>query len=158
MSSDRVGDDELLFRGVPSVHIGEDGCLKASAFNDRYQRPSVDRGVMFDNDPTRAPLLERISADAVYVLIAQEIRTSPRISEKDSNNRTVADGGSYKADVEPVVPDNYPEHAEIFLTRDPLNDGSTNPGAFKKLKVRLSEIAKPAKPLSSNQPAAVSTN
>ncbi len=141
MTLDRVEDHERLFRSVKQKpeFIGQDGRPKTSAFNDRNKRPSVDRATLIGDDPAKTNLFQ--PGDYVLQLIASEIRAIDPIQEKDEKGRNASDSGIHSVDVEPVKEGHHESHAEIFLTRQPNDKTLTNSGAFKRLQVRLAEIA-----------------
>jgi hypothetical protein len=139
MTSDRVEDHEQLYRVAKPEFVGQDGRLKPSAFNDRYKRPSVDRAHLIGNDPTRTHLYQ--PGDFVLELLASDIREIPVLEEKDEKDRKLPDV-FHKVDVEPVKEGHHAAHAEIFTTRVPNNGASTPTGVFKRLQIRLAEIAR----------------
>ncbi len=73
---DFVADDEILYRSIPvktGYDYSSDGQLNfsSSAFQDRYQKPSVDRAKLCNNDPKHT---QQKPTDGVIKLIVGEIR------------------------------------------------------------------------------------
>ena len=149
MTSDHVEDHERLFRSVKLGSIKRDELgkprISASAFNDRYRRPSVDRAHLIDDNPLNTNLYQ--PGDFVLELKALEIRGIAPLEELDKKGQRVLDEGVdkavvHKADVEPVTEGHHEAHAEIFLTRHPDNGIETPAGVFARFQVQLAAIAR----------------
>lgn len=137
MSSDSVADDEVLFRSVSSKH---NQCtrdtsgrwkLSSQAFSDRYYKPSVDRAILCNSDPSHT---QKSPKDGVVSVIAVEVRKIKDISQNDDKGNVIT---THAFDVIPDadIPDN-PAHALIVSTPDYCNSK-----VFKKLLERLRYIA-----------------
>lgn len=128
-----VRDDESLYRSIPDTqecHSIRDGqlYLSSSAFNDRGQRPSVDRCCMQISGPDAS----RVTPECgVVTLAAAEVRTIA-IQGFDQNKNPTS---RHAVDVQHVpLPENA-AHAEVYANPDVATS------AFKRLKERLCAIA-----------------
>ncbi len=105
-----IADDELLYRAVRAQYVARDGGalrLRSQAFFDRRLRPSVDRALPRNNDPSETRFN---TTDSVVSITAESVRTI-RATRNDAKGNLIQE---YVADVEPVpLPDNL-AHAEIF--------------------------------------------
>ena len=140
MSQDHVDDDEVLFRSVPSsdVHRVENGILQlsATAFNDPYNQPSVDRAKLCNNDPAHT---KKSPSDGVVKLIAREVRQIVLARTEPNVNPS-----NYRVDVksDPVAADNDSGLSENLAHALVVADPAINTGSrFKKLKEALARLA-----------------
>src|SRR5437660_8074354 len=103
MSSDRVANDELLYRSV-TRDVGfrdENGKRRpgSQAFADRQRKPSVDRAKRCNNDPTRTQMSP---TDSVVSIFAYEVRGITNIVGRDEH------GQEYPYAID-VIPDPRPD-------------------------------------------------
>ena len=135
MIDDQVGDDEWLYRRVPSKNGMVE--VSASSFNDRFRKPSVDRAKLRDN-PQRTQLNP---TDGIVKLLTLDVRAIEIRTTEIKNPGALA---SYDVDVaaRPVYANNAkgePEnlsHAQIETNPEFENDSR-----FKKLKEALAILA-----------------
>ncbi len=130
-----VADEEVLYRCVKHGRNLKkkqpDGTFRLSgqAFADPYNRPSVNRAMLCDNDPKSTQFEPE---DGVVSLLAHDVRLTDSVVQKDKE-RIVK---SFQVDVEHVPePKNY-SHAEIFI--DPE---SHSKGVILKFIERLAYLA-----------------
>lgn len=136
---DRIEDSEVLFRALRQVDYETDDSgtvrLKASAFDDKFLRPSVDRSDLVDGD--KATTCERLPQSvAVIPLSAGDVRRVGEISEYNDKNKPT--GRKHLIDVEPKPEPENPAHAEIFMT-----PGNASRGTFRRLCVALTTACDP---------------
>jgi hypothetical protein len=131
MSSDRVTDDELLYRRVLSGHLvreGETLRISSQAFSDRSLQPSVDRAKLCSYDPRWTQQGPR---NAVVSLHAADVRST--LPRRDEQGRET---GFYEIDVKPdPLPEN-PAHALIYAS-----PAFATKSVFRKLLERLAQLA-----------------
>jgi hypothetical protein len=132
MASDRIADEELLYRRVLRDHlVREDGALRISsqAFADRSMQPSVDRAELCDHDPRWT---QQEPTNGVLSLLAADVRGT--LPQRDERGRET---GVYAIDVKPdPLPDN-PAHALIYA-EPPFATRSV----FRRLLERLAQMAR----------------
>lgn len=134
----RVNDDEELYRRIPSyqncIRRLEDGSIRlsASAFNDRFKKPSVDR----KNLRSHPSQTQVDPSDGVVTLITSAVRNIAGMVKKNDRGKVIE---NYIIDVIPdpirghsVLPDN-PAHALIVSDPDDIRGES-----FNRLKEALS--------------------
>jgi hypothetical protein len=140
---DTIADDEIIYRcvfyGKDYYDIDSDSGLpkiSGQAFADRNQKPSVDRAILRDNDPTRT---QKTPKDGIVGLVVVDVRKIDTVEQMDSKGNLVK---RYKIDVvsDPILgrddePDNC-SHAEIR----PAPDYETK-NIFRKLQQRLAVLA-----------------
>jgi len=135
-----VGDEELLYRRIPSCSSGTteyyikspEGKItfSKSAFADRGLKPSVDRASLHGNDSTKTQL---VATDGVIGLIARNVRAINDLSSGDSKGNVTA---LYKIDViHRPKPDNK-AHASV----EPSPEYSSDK-VFKRLQQQLVRLA-----------------
>ena len=139
MRIEPVSDDEVLYRRVPNRQDNfkvEEGriCITSQAFSDRAFRPSVDRALLCNQDPSYS---QNDPSDAVVFVIACHVRGINPLSHQDAQR----EARNYTTDVEarpihnqPGLPDN-PAHAEIYTAPPPTK------GVFRKIKEALARMA-----------------
>ena len=129
LPTDQVGDEEILYRNVRWKYCDTStpGVIRLSpeAFFDPQRRPSVDRGVLCNHDPSHTQL----GNDGVAVLIACQVR-------KIDDVLLLAPVRTFRVDVEPKPLHSNPAHAQVFL--DP---SSNNDKVFRRLRTSLARIA-----------------
>jgi len=126
----RVNDDEELFRRIPTYQAlirVEDGKIRlsASAFNDRFKQPSVNRKIILPN-PSNT---QEDPSDGVIFLIAEAIRNIAGMVRR--NNRGVIEE-RYVIDIipDPIInrldEEDNPAHALIVSDPDGIRGESFN--------------------------------
>lgn len=134
---DRVTDDELLYRRIPSNPLcfmrESDGTIRISsaAFNDRQQRISVDRARLCNHQP--AWTKNNDPAAGVVSLVAQHIRTISDIITYDKRGSLVQ---KHMIDVVPAPLDENVAHAEIVV------EPEAGEKAFRRLRKQLAQLAR----------------
>lgn len=139
MVTDRVEDDEILYRSVSKECFTiADGALRltSTAFNDPTQKPSVDRAKLCGSNPAHT---KKKPTDGVVSLIANSVRQIADVVQNDMHGQPIL---THEVDVipdavknHPGLPDN-PAHALIVTHPDFANDK-----VFKRLKESLARIA-----------------
>lgn len=137
MPTDYVADDEVLFRNISIVHnqckrdTSGHWRLSSQAFSDRYYKPSVDRAILCNADPSRT---QKSPKDGVVSVLAVDVRKIKDLTQKDAKGNVIT---THAFDVIPdaVLPHN-PAHALIIST-----PACSNQRVFKKLLERLQYIA-----------------
>ena len=131
-----IDDEELLYRAVRSGEIVRTAQgkveVKAEAFSDRKNRPSVDRAQMRNFDPC----LTRDSFGfdrGVIMLYAHQVRSISPLDDFDASGATIR-GPQVDVEHKPL-PDNL-AHAEIF--GQPHIEKKS---LFRRLRVALSRLA-----------------
>lgn len=127
----RIPNDRALFRienGLPK--------FSATAFNDRYSEPSVDRARFRNNNPA---LTKLTPSDGVIALSAERVRSIGEIIQRNPTGKSVL--VTHQIDVkpdpifnDPELPDN-PAHAKIYATPQ-----FANQSVFKKLRESLARL------------------
>lgn len=137
--ADKVEDDEVLYRNVSSECFSiADGALRltSTAFNDRRQKPSVDRARLCGANPA---FTKKKPTDGVVSLTALSVRQIADVVQNDKHGRSIlvhaVDAIPDPVKDDPMLPDN-PAHALIIATPDFESDK-----VFKKLKESLARIA-----------------
>ncbi len=136
--NDFVGDNEILYRRIPSgrdlYSIADDGTIKISsqAFYSGDFRISVDRAKLCDCNP-RYTLGQ--GSGGVVSLVTRDIRSIVGLVRNDSKGKVIR---QFAIDVEPVpLPDN-PAHAEIYaIPGFEYNESKV----FRRLRERLVLLA-----------------
>ena len=126
MASDRVDDSEDLYRRVlfGANHYTVDqgrARLTSQAFADRTARPSVDRAILRENDPTRT---QGDARNAVVRLETHAVRAIADVVRADKKGQPIE---RHLVDVVSVPLPNNDAHAEIVCAPELLNL-SKNPG------------------------------
>jgi hypothetical protein len=122
-TSDRVGDDETLFRcvffGKKHYRIEPNGVLRISsqAFADRNREPSVDRALLCSNDPTWTQKSSGGNEnDGVVSLVADEVREIPVSSANPDAASGEPKAVEYNIDVVPAPLQGNHAHAVVRPT------------------------------------------
>lgn len=147
--TDRVGDDELLFRSVEGDpakkhwHRDEDNVLRVSsaAFMDPAYKPSIDRARLCGDDPTWT---RRNPADGVVRLTAAGIRAidPAKVADLDAKGH-VAQERRVDAVPDPIEEDAAlqrranPAHALVVTTPQI----ATNNKAWSRVRAALAFVA-----------------
>jgi hypothetical protein len=133
-----VADDELLYRRIFSTVDGDTAHYQISpegkisftkrAFADRCLKPSVDRAILHEYDPTKTQLKQ---TDGVIGLIAKDIR----VNEDNFDNKGNITG-SHKINVIHRPKSENQAHARIEPSPEYASDK-----VFKRLQQRLARLA-----------------
>ncbi len=136
ISKTPVMNEEVLYRCVRhgrKLKVKQpDGTFKLSsqAFADPYNRPSVYRAALCNNDPSQAQIE---SKDGVVSVVTHDVRLTDSVVQRDPKGRIIH---KFNVDVEHVPePENY-SHAEIYI--DPA---SQSRGVILRLMERLAYLA-----------------
>ena len=140
MGADKVEDDEVLYRSVPSsgCFTIADGVLRltSSAFNDPAKNPSVDRAKLCGANPAHT---KKKPTDGVVSLTAISVRQIADVVQNDKHGDPILE---HEIDVIPDAVKNHPDlpdnlaHALIVSHPSFANDK-----VFKRLKESLARIA-----------------
>jgi hypothetical protein len=132
-----VTDDELLYRSIPYTKLKDyiqqtnDGiAISSQAFSDRGLKPSVDRAILNENDPSKTQINPR---DGVVSLLTSKIR---KIDEVKKQSQDGEDLIVYKIDVVHRPTETNFAHAQI----EPSPEYETK-NIFKKLTRSLAFLA-----------------
>ena len=132
-----VTDDELLYRSIPYTKLKDyiqqtnDGiAISSQAFSDRGLKPSVDRAILNENDPSKTQINLR---DGVVSLLTSKIR---KIDEVKKQSQDGEDLIVYKIDVVHRPTETNFAHAQI----EPSPEYETK-NIFKKLTRSLAFLA-----------------
>ncbi len=136
MDDAQVGDDEVLYRRIPQgmnlYTVLPDATVKlnSQAFSDRWLRPSVDRALLCQHDPTHT---QRDPTDGVVSIVTIDVRQIKDVLQNDPHGNLIQ---IFIVDVvpAPIVPDNL-AHAQIQT--DPTSE---NKAVFRKLIERLARL------------------
>lgn len=134
-----VDDEELLYRSISYTKLKDyiqqtnDGiAISSQAFSDRWLKPSVDRAVLNNNDPSKTQINPR---DGIVSLLTSKIRKIDEVKRQsqDGENLTV-----YEIDVvHRPTPTNF-AHAQI----EPSPELETkDKNIFRKLTRSLAFLA-----------------
>jgi len=135
---DVVGDDELLYRRIPSAAEGAffyslqpDGTVRVSstAFGDRNRRVSVDRAQLNNFDPTKT---QTTSDDGVVQLLTRVVRAMS-VATNDKDGKPIQ---QHLLDVMPAPLPENPAHAEITADPEIVKDNT-----FKRLREQLARLS-----------------
>ena len=141
-----VANDEILFRSVSLERkqcvLDENGSwrLSSQAFSDRTMKPSVDRSLLCNADPSYAQKSPKDGVVSVIAIEVREIKNFPRKDEKGKdliNEVGVVLNHAFDVVPDPITtpPENL-AHALIITSPD-----YSSPNAFKRLLERLTRIA-----------------
>ena len=139
MVADKVEDDEVLYRSVPSgCFTIADGALRltSTAFNDPAKKPSVDRAKLCGANPAYT---KKKPTDGVVSLTALSVRQIADVIQNDVHGQPIL---AHEVNVIPDVVKNHPDlpdnpaHALIVTHPDLANNR-----VFKRLKESLARTA-----------------
>ena len=132
-----VDDEELLYRSIPYSKLKDyiqqtnDGiAISSQAFSDRGLKPSVDRAILNNNDPSKTQINPR---DGVVSLLTSKIRKIDEVKKQSQNSENLT---VYKIDVVHRPTTTNFAHAQI----EPSPEYETK-NIFKKLTHSLAFLA-----------------
>ncbi len=132
-----VTDDELLYRSIPYTKLKDyiqqtnDGiAISSQAFSDRGLKPSVDRAILNENDPSKTQINLR---DGVVSLLTSKIRKIDEVKKQSQDGENLI---VYKIDVVHRPTETNFAHAQI----EPSPEYETK-NIFKKLTRSLAFLA-----------------
>ncbi|MFV8628544.1 hypothetical protein ACNRDB_03495 [Ralstonia pseudosolanacearum] len=130
-----IDNAEIVYRRVPNDPmffsvVGGKLRVHSVAFNDKTQKPSVERSSLLDNEPQRA---KTVGTQGVVGLVTGSVRGIDTVTQTDT------DGNVIKTHQIDVVPDKLPDNpAHALITHAPEFQ-SKRP--FERLKERLARLA-----------------
>lgn len=135
MYNEIVGDEELLYRRVPSdpnLYSYSDGKVRisSSAFNDPEMQPSVYRAAVLGGDPR---LVQTDPTQGVVSLVTAEVRQISTVIQRDRHQKEIY---VHRIDVLADPEEGYPAHAIVVAIPN-----YASKSVFDKTKEALARIA-----------------